>query len=167
MSNELNKFLNELKTIIQNGYTKNGRQFLGTSGSGIFTIINFKNATEGFSVQLKKPSRSDMPLTPTIAIHSITPDLSGFLGGNKSVYVFNVEMFFSNQEKTVDAVKISEEELARYFLEEMNLALENCKDQFSTARVMSLNRLPGVTQEGKYNNTNLYGFTARAEVVLG
>ncbi len=166
MANALNKFLNEFKLIIENGYIKNGRQFLGTGASGVFNVINFDDTIKPFAVQLKKPSRDNMPLSPTIAIYNITPNVSGFLSGNKNVYVLNVEMFFTTHQRTVDGVRISDEELARYFLEEMNAAIENCKDQFATVSVTKLNRLPGITQDGKYNNTNIYGFTSRAEVML-
>lgn len=165
--NDLNTFLKELKTVIETGYTKNGRQFFGTGAGGIFNVKHFDGTDLAFQVQTVKPTRDQLILAPLIAIHTITPNYAGLIGGNRDSYTFNIEIFFTEQEKVVGAETIQKDELARFFLEEMNRAIENCRSQFVTSKVVSLNRLPGITQEGRFNNTTIYGFTARAEVVLG
>jgi hypothetical protein len=167
MTDSLNKFLDALKALIESGYVKNGQQFLGTGVGGIFRVVNFDNNEKGFTVQTEKPTASNMPLTPVIAVYSIGRSPFSLVGSKKNTYVFNIEMFFSDQLKTVDSVVIKRERLARYFMEQMNAALDNMADRFTTVNVLSLNSGDSAQQDGKYNNTNLFGFTCSAEVTLG
>lgn len=160
---ELNTFSDNLKTLIESGYVKNGRQFLGVTGSGILQVNDFMGVSKPFKVETERPAIDAFPLAPVIAIHNFQPNRSPLAGGSRKGFTFTVEMFFPDGfTKTISGTPRKADRLARYFMTEMADGLYAS----NVAGVSSINQLPGLLQSGRVQETNIYGFTLRFEVVL-
>lgn len=167
MANELNKFLKELKTVIENGFMRGSRQFLGTGASAPFNAKNYRGEDTPFRVITQKPNRDDFTISPLIAIHTFTPNRFEFVGGSGKNYRFFIECFFAEEfYKTVDGEDISGDELSRYLLDEFNDGLWGAKSEFSTITVSSLEQNTGEQQDGKLGNTTIYGFRTSFTVAM-
>lgn len=167
MANAYNKFLDDLKGIIETGFTVNSRQYLGTGAGGIFRVSNYKAVDTPFQVQVSRPTPDDFPMGPDIMIHSFTPNPFYLIGKTGNIYTFTIEVIFNEgHSKTVDGDVIKRDTLARYFLEEIGEGINQCRGRFTNVNVSRISYLGGVEQSGRVGNKNLYGCTIQVEAVF-
>lgn len=162
--NTQNKFLNELKTVIENGYTLNSEAYLGTN----LDVEDYKGDPKSVFVKVGFPSKDDLGTAAVVFIHSLKPASKNlFIGNEKRSYTVIVEGYIGDSvEKTVDGDVLAEDALAQYLLEQISLGIDRSASQFSAVDVYNLDFEPSGSKTGKAGDSNLYGFIAHFSLTL-
>ncbi len=166
--NQFNRALSAIQTAMTNGFTDAGNPFWGTTGTGTLQVRDFDTALKGFSVEInKKNLQGNNWLAPYVYIHPFSTDKFSFTGSYRRAHTIEVRLIFTQQHYlTVDGRDISEDELARYYSDVLIDGFAHLSGRTLNGLGIHLEELPGTSQTGIMDDSNIYGVVMRYRVTF-
>lgn len=159
----VNGLLDEIKSIIETGFTVNGVNYLGSE----LDLLNYKAATVPFTVHTERGALGEEKVGPVIIVHEFDAGYFRTVGKRSKEYAFNLDFIFTDSafSKVVGADTLKGPKLARELGEHIALAIDLMKPQFTTSCVQTIEANPVPSETGRIEDTDLCGgrvnFTVR------
>lgn len=162
-TNVINKFRNDMKTIMENSYTKNNRIFFGVDSGEVLRVRDFDGTEYPVTILKERPKYDEFQFkAPWLAISRIEVDALDLVGGNQHyLLTATFEMAWRQAHyQIINSVKTEGVELIDYFIEEVHKGWVSGLDQFTNVIVSRAELVPGsaIPISEAIQDSTIYGF---------